>query len=372
MELELDVDDLFVAYSSGMRYLVAREWSSSRAPPGSIYDSTLILFGETPSKTGEVGTLIGVYVLNVLVENSKFVVSAEQPLLLVHVNNVGFSADAALQPALYFDSATLGLSLVSHHVEGGGSIEISVDFFNSNLLLWEPLVEKFTTVVMVSRGQKGIMISNSVKELMQVNISGANVKSILEVLEYIKLTSERLQYGRLDRLGAKRQDSSSSNLRTTTSVKDPTISRSRLRKITKNGIKLSNCLPISFKYVLKNDKGSEEVGELQPGDTALLDGMDLTQNPKLSFQIGSCPWTRPRRVRVDEAWKNTTDLTYSSAPGGVLTLSLISTPVVVEDRVTIEYTVYSTAVLLDRSRLGLCVKTQFDFKKSIRHSFEVG
>lgn len=100
--------------------------------------------------------------------------------------------------------------------------------------------------------------------------------------------------------------------------------------------------------------------------------MDLTKNPKLSFQIGTCQWTRPRRVRVNEAWTNTTELTYSSSPGGVLTLSLTSMPVVIDDKVTIEYSVYSTAILLDRSRLGLSIKTRFNFKDMIRHSVDLG
>lgn len=264
MEVELDIDDLFLAYSSGMRYLIAREWSASKAPPNSIYDSSLILVGEAPKKVEDVGTLIGVYILNVLIDDSKFVLSTETPLLLVHMNNTSFAADGALQPILYFDSASLGFNLVSHHVEGGGSTSISVDFFNSNICLWEPLVETFQTIINVSRGQQGITITNLVKELLQLNISGVNVKAVLELLEYIKQSSERSQYDRIGRLGTKKYGGALAASSILGGVIDPVLSKRTLRKIAKNAIKLTNNLPIAFKYAMKNDEGSEEVGEVTP------------------------------------------------------------------------------------------------------------
>jgi hypothetical protein len=95
-----------------MRYLIAQEWSASKAPPGSIYDSSLILFGGDTRK-GTDGILIGVYIFTVTIASSKIVLSADIPLLLVHINDIAFYADGALQPTCFYDSTSIGFSLVN-------------------------------------------------------------------------------------------------------------------------------------------------------------------------------------------------------------------------------------------------------------------
>jgi hypothetical protein len=153
------------------------------------------------------------------------------------------------------------------------------------------------------------------------------------------------------------------------------LSRRAMKKISKNSIKLSNCLPISFKYLCRNDSGSEEMGELQPGDMNVLDSLDLTKNPKLSFQIGNFAWSKPRRVRTNGAWSDTTELVHTGVTrdskekiGTTMTLSLTSLPIVnIDDsknekeqkNISIDYCVYSKAILIDRTHLGLAVKSRY-------------
>jgi len=68
MEFGLSVDDIFLIHSSAMRYMIAKEWSASKAPPGSIYDSSLILFGGNAKQATD-GTLIGIYALSVTIDS---------------------------------------------------------------------------------------------------------------------------------------------------------------------------------------------------------------------------------------------------------------------------------------------------------------
>ena len=389
VEINLCVDDLSMIYSAGMRYLIAKEWSASKAPSGSIYDSSLILFGGEPKQVTD-GTLIGVYMISVVVNKSKLCVSENsRSLLLVSVNDIAFYADGALQPTCYFDSSSIRFSLVSHHVEGGGSVEVSIDFYNLNLSIWEPLVETFAGIIRVSRGQKGLTFNIISKGTMQVNISGAVVKRLLDIVEYLKHLSQRSRY---DVVGTKNYDSRLSlERRDGKKMAKGGLTRRLLKKISKNSIKIFNCLPVSFKYICRNDSGSEEMGELYPGDMTVLDSMDLTKRPKLSFQVGNYSWTRPRRVRTNEKWSDITDLVYAGGSrsgkdreGTYLTLSLTSAPVVTEDAhgfqegrkfVNIDYTVYSKAIFLDRTQIGLSVKSRYTSsldaftKENIRYSF---
>ena len=251
--------------------------------------------------------------------------------------------------------------------------------------------------------------------LIQLNISGTVVKSLLDLIEYIKHSSERSQYDRFGRMGAgtKTFDNRIANRMNTRKPKKADFNRRVLKKISKNCIKLSNLLPVSFKYLLKNDAGSEESGELQPGDIVSLDSMDLSKTPKLSFQIGNSSWTKPRKVRVNETWENTTDVIFPSKKSSgkqdtLLTLCLTSSPLVETTttststnaltntappsyyepetskpfdinnnsssnrKVIIQYCVFSKAILIDRSRIGLSIKSRYGYREYTRNTFEVG
>ena len=374
IDADMAVDDLFLVYSAGMRYLIAREWSISKAPPGSIYDSTLILFGGKPKLVTD-GTLIGVYIISVVINKCQICISADSsPLITATVNDVVFYADGALQPTCYFDSSSIRFSLVSHHVEGGGSVEVAIDFFNSNLHIWEPLVEPFSLILQVSRGPKGLLFNVMQRSSIQMNISGTVVKRILDLVFYIKSLGDRSRY---EKIGTKSYDNRISLAGKGTSMvqKGKGLTRRAMKKISKNSIKLSNCLPISFKYLCRNDSGAEEMGEIQPGDINVLESLDLTKNPKLSFQIGNFAWSRPRRVRTNDVWSDITELVHTGVTrgskdkvGSTLTLSLTSTPVVNIDNIdsdksqrsiSIDYCVYSRAIVIDRTHIGITVKSRY-------------
>jgi hypothetical protein len=102
-------------------------------------------------------------------------------LLRVQFSGASFHGDGALHPRLLVDNTAVKLEVDVHHVQGSGYLVANVDFFNSHVQMWEPVVELWRPDLLIKKQHQGRLdIEISASRTLQINLSGRMIDSLVK------------------------------------------------------------------------------------------------------------------------------------------------------------------------------------------------
>ena len=130
---------------------------------------------------------------SLLLFNSQSKQSKPLPLIRIQLLHLQLNADSVLNPKISINSRTIRFTMDVLNLESSGNLAVGMDFFNPQVLQWEPLLEGCKLNINIKKQEQEIKCNiNDINSSLQLNISGKLIDTIINTYStWMRYESEK-------------------------------------------------------------------------------------------------------------------------------------------------------------------------------------